>query len=198
MGKATYGLLLMISIISNAANAQAQSGEVGKWLRSRVWAAGWKVKPHASVNAGHFREQYLRNPERWQKVFAFLDTADLLTLPAGKHLIDGDAVFALVTEQPSKHPDSTRWESHRRYIDLQYVIRGREKIGLTDGTNAKPLTTYDAMRDIIFYSADGRLLKASPAHFFLFFPTDLHRPNIAPGKSAVVKKIVVKIQVADQ
>jgi len=56
---------------------------------------------------------------------------------------------------------------------------------------------YDENKDVANYVADGPLSSATPQSFFLFFPTDAHRPNITPGGNKVVKNIVVKIRAAE-
>jgi beta-galactosidase beta subunit len=47
-----------------------------------------------------------------------------------KWLFDGDSVFASVTENAIKGYDSTQWKSHRKNIDIQYVIEDEECMGL--------------------------------------------------------------------
>ena len=53
----------------------------------------------------------------------------LRTLPAGKYPIDGDNIFALVSEYKTKSEAEGKLEAHRKYIDVQYVISGEELMG---------------------------------------------------------------------
>ena len=164
-----------------------------KWFKKKEWLGGLQLQPHKSVNALEFARQYQLHKIYWDKAFAFLKEHDLQTLATGRHPIDGDNVYATVTETPTKNFDSTRWESHQKYIDLQYVIRGDEKIGVSPITKLSVTKTYDAARDVANYSGDGKFYTAVPGSFFLFFPSDGHRPSISTGGNKANKKIVIKI-----
>lgn len=139
-------------------------------------------------------------PERWQATFDYLQNTDLAKLEAGTYdvLPDGEA-FAIVSEYTPKEPDSCRFEAHRRYIDLQYLISGSERMGIARPEAMTVETPY--VDDIEFYTPDGvegaLYDMATPADFFVFFPDDPHRPSMkadgdVPG--APVKKVVVKIK----
>jgi len=167
-----------------------------KWFKQKEWANGWTVDPDNTINIQEFAWQYHENKKYWDEAFAFLKSHDLKTLAKGKYPIDSNFVYATVTEDPSKDMDKTTWESHRKYIDLQYVIDGEEKIGVYPVAKSQVEKEYDENRDVANYLADGPLQTATPAVFFLFFPTDAHRPNITPGGNKVVKKIVIKIKSA--
>ena len=76
------------------------------------------------------------------------------------------------------------------------MINGEEMIGIFPASKATIIKEYDEKRDAANYSADGKLYTALPGTFFIFFPSDAHRPNITPGGNKVVKKIVIKVKVA--
>jgi len=46
----------------------------------------------------------------------------------GRHPIDGDDVFALVSTYETGPSTEKRFETHRRHVDLQYVADGHERI----------------------------------------------------------------------
>lgn len=169
-----------------------------KWFKKQEWLNGLQLKPNKSVDYIEFYRQYHANKMYWDKAFDFLKTQNLQTIAVGRHEIDGDHVYASVTQNPTKDFDSTAWESHRKYIDLQYVISGKEKIGMTSPEKLAVTKPYDATKDLANYSGDGKLYKAEPGTFFLFFPSNAHRPNIADGDKTPDKKIVIKIRYADQ
>ena len=167
-----------------------------KWFKKKVWLNGLQLKPSKSVNYVEFYRQYQANKKYWDEAFDYLKTQNLQNLSNGRHDIDGDNVYASVTENPTKDYDSTTWESHRNYIDLQYVITGKEKIGVVSPNKLTVTKPYDASRDAANYSGNGKLYNAVPGTFFLFFPSDAHRPNIANGDKVPDKKIVIKIRYA--
>jgi YhcH/YjgK/YiaL family protein len=167
------------------------------WLTKNEWKNGLVLQPHETVNAVIFAEQYHKDKTAWDKAFAFLRDNNLETITPGKYDIDGDAVFAFVTEAPSKLPEAAKWEAHLRYNDIQYVINGEELIGVTPLATATLSKPYDETNDYANYEADGILYTAKPGTFFLFFPDDVHRPNILVPGFEVVKKVVIKVRVAE-
>jgi YhcH/YjgK/YiaL family protein len=125
----------------------------------------------------------------------FIRDTELASLEPGRHAIDGDDVYALVSEYPSKRPEEGRWEAHRRYLDLQSVVSGTERIGYApaEGLAAGP---YDEAQDIIWLEGSGDLLTLVPGRFMLLWPGDAHMPGIAVGLPAPVRKVVLKIRLA--
>lgn len=166
-----------------------------KWFKKKEWLGGLELKPSKTVDVQEFARQYHANKAYWDKAFAYLKNTDLNKIAKGKYPIDGDNVFASVTADSSKNFDKTNWESHRKYVDIQYVINGEEMIGVYPVSKATVTKEYDERRDAANYSADGKLYSATPGTFFIFFPSDAHRPNITPGGNLVVKKIVIKVKV---
>jgi biofilm protein TabA len=182
-------------------NARAQ-GESPKqpgkdtkdWFSKKEWLGGLQLKPDKSIDEVEFARQYQLNKAFWDKAFNFLKEQDLQGLALGTYHIDGDNVYAIVTQNPTKDFDSTQWESHRNYIDLQYVISGEEKIGVSPLAKLTVTKPYDPSRDIGNYSGTGKIYMARPGTFFIFFPSDGHRPSISVGDRKADKKIVIKIR----
>ena len=186
----------LILAAAGKASAQVDTAAVKAWLLEGDWRRGLSMSPDASVNAVTFDLQYHRLQTTWDKVFTFLKYSDLQSMAPGKYPIDGDNAYAMITEGPTKAQDAVKWESHRKYIDLHYVISGKETIGvasLDKGTVTEP---YSDQNDIAHYSADGTYYTAGPETFFLFFPQDLHRPGIAVAGTPQDKKLVIKIKYA--
>jgi len=191
---------------STALNAQTTSHVLKKhdqknnrkathWFHQRKWANGLTLNPHASTNIKLFHEQYISNQEVWDSAFSFLKNQPLDELDTGKYPILGDRIFATISEAPAREKDSAVWESHRQYIDIHYVIRGTDQIGITDSTKAKIIKPYTV--DATHYTAEGEFYKSDPSTFFILFPTDLHKPNIKLNDNKLVKKLVIKVQVAE-
>jgi biofilm protein TabA len=169
-----------------------------KWLKKKEWLNGLAITPHSSIDNVQFATQYHRNQPAWDKAFAYLKNTDLTTLANGRHVIDGDNVIAIVTEAPTKDYEKTAFESHRKYIDLQYVIAGEEIMAKAPLSSVTVSKSYDEAADIAFYTGEGKRYTVPAGTFMLFFPTEAHRPNITPGGNKVVKKIVVKVKVAPE
>lgn len=129
--------------------------------------------------------------------FAYLAAFDPAT-PDGKHPIDGDRIVASVQRYATKPEAEKRWESHRRFLDVQYLVSGRERIGYAHVAALAGATPYDEAKDIVYYAgADGGAgtLLLEAGHFAIFLPDDGHQPGVAAGESGEVRKIVVKVLV---
>ncbi|MGZ3839068.1 MAG: YhcH/YjgK/YiaL family protein [Flavisolibacter sp.] len=171
--------------------------EAKKWFRKKEWLDGLSIKPSHSIDVMEFYRQYRANRMYWAAAFAYLKHHDLKDLSLGRHDIDGDNVYATVTESPTKNLDSTQFESHKKYIDLQYVITGEELIAVNPVSRSIVTRPYEAKRDAANYQAKGKTYKLTPGVFFIFFPGDAHRPGITPGGNKTDKKIVIKIRAAE-
>jgi biofilm protein TabA len=205
MSKTTTRIILLLLIIFTkalAVKAQATASNVtqaqaDKWFESHQYLNGLKLVPAESTNRIEFYKQYMANKKVWDEAFAYLKNTDLDKLLPGKYPIDGENVYASVTDNPTKPYESTAWESHRKYVDLQYVIQGAEKIAVAPVATAKITKVYDEKRDGAGYDTEGKLYEAKPGTFYLFFPPDAHRPNIKADGYEHDKKIVLKIRVID-
>lgn len=189
--------VLLFQTIGSAYENGWTKKKAKKWMKRKEWASGLLLEPHKTINAVEFAKQYHANKKYWDEAFAYLRDHDLKSLAIGKTQLDGDNVTVSVTEDPSKDFEKTNWESHKKYIDLQSVIAGEEKIGVHPVSTSTVTKEYDDKKDVMNYSADGKLHTATPGIFFLFFPSDAHRPNITPGGNKPVKKIVIKIRYAE-
>jgi YhcH/YjgK/YiaL family protein len=196
-------LFFLFFIISTSVIAQQTSTNAWteksakKWVKSRQWNNGLSLKVNPTVNNIEFAKQYHANQAYWDKAFLFMREKNLKEMVPGKYVIDGDNVFATITDAPSKEFEQSAWESHRKYIDLQYVITGKEKIGVSALADATVIKPYDETKDLANYSAAGKYFIATPEEFFLFFPNDVHRPNIKVEGFNIVKKLVIKIRYAN-
>jgi len=198
------GLSLILALMSTESIAQTKENLVitkqgaDKWVNAGAWANGLKLKPHKSVNSIEFAEQYSKNKASWDKAFDFLKNTDLDKLKPGKYVLDGENVFVSVTEGPTKILEDSKWEAHHKYIDIQYVIEGQEKMGIAPISTARTITEFDEKKDVGFYNSlakTGKYYVAKPGTFFIFFPSDAHRPGIKVKGFDSDKKLVVKIKV---
>jgi len=133
---------------------------------------------------------------RLQAGFAYLQETDLAATAPSTVKIDGDRVFAMHQEYNTKPSAQGFWESHRNYIDIQYVVSGVEHMGFA---NIEQLTsgTYDAEKDFMPHEGAGSFILLPAGMFTVFLPSDVHMPGIAVENPRPVKKVVVKVAVAD-
>lgn len=142
----------------------------------------------------HHRDIYTRLGPLFRKAFDFLSETDFNKLSLGKHIIAGDDLFVIIMEYNSKDASECLMESHKKYIDIQYIVDGEELIGITTLNGHTPTVPYDEMKDAVFYNPQhDSLVKLEKGQFAIFFPHDLHMPCIKSGKSSRVKKAVFKV-----
>jgi YhcH/YjgK/YiaL family protein len=167
-----------------------------KWFENGGWRNGWPVKPDPSINKALFAKAYFKNRGRWNKAFSFLKNSDLATLELKRYDLDGDDLFATASVYNTRNPEDAKFEAHRKYIDLQYVVSGSELIGIAPLVSRDSiLQQYDATKDIELLSVkQGMTVRATPDRFFIFFPEDAHMPGLKEGTNAPVRKVVVKIR----
>ena len=129
--------------------------------------------------------------------FAFLRQVTDET-PVGRHDIAGDDVFALVQRNNTTLVAERQYESHRKYVDVQYIQRGREVMYWAPLRLLKNITMpFDLEQDAALYGLidEGVPMPVSAGQFVVFFPEDGHIPSCAWGESAEVMKVVVKVRV---
>jgi YhcH/YjgK/YiaL family protein len=193
-----FFLFAMVSVCPlQAQQHKLSTRQAASWYKKGEWKAGISFRSSSSINESEFTQQYLANPEWWKKAFAFMNDRSNDTLSPGVYKIHGDTVFAKVTEIPSKAFDVPKWEAHRHYHDIHYVISGKERIGIGNLSGAVLTDAYDSSRDISFYTGTGKYYVAGPREFFIIPPHQVHRPGIKLGDYAVVKKIVIKVRHTD-
>ena len=110
--------------------------------------------------------------------------------PLGKHAIDGDNLFYLISEDTTEPQAARRAEYHARYLDIQMTFST-----LPPG---EPQTDWLAEKDIAFL-AEGQQEKTvilNEGDFVVFYPGEVHKPLCAVGAPAKVRKAVVKMLMA--
>ncbi len=115
----------------------------------------------------------------------------------GKVEIEGEALYAAAAEYQSKLRETAKWESHRRYADIQFIVEGEEQIAHAPISSLIPKGDYDEAKDRTLYAdapQQGQLLRYPAGWFAIFFPEDGHMPDLAIDAPARVRKVVVKVK----
>ena len=137
---------------------------------------------------------YKNLDERIEKSFDYIKQTDLKNLQAGRYDIDGNNIFALISEYKTKTENEGKLEAHKKYIDVQYVIEGEELMGYAPLSDQSILEPYKEENDIIFYKGEKVFIKVAEGMFAIFFPEDVHMPGIQIEKKSPVKKLVIKVK----
>jgi len=124
----------------------------------------------------------------------WLSETDLAGLELGRYeLCCG--LYAMVQDYETRSQDVSMFEAHRKYIDIQYVVSGRERMGYALLETLHTTKEYSADDDAILLSGDGSFLTLGESGFMIFMPQDAHMPGIRDPEASRVRKVVVKVPV---
>ena len=130
-----------------------------------------------------------------RRALAYLAQTDVAALASGRYDIDGERLFALVQRYDTKSREQGVWEAHRRYIDVQFVAAGVERLGYAPLDSLAVTQPYAPDKDCVLLAGNGDFVTASAGTFVVFFPQDAHMPCLACGPLRPVLKAVVKVAV---
>jgi len=123
----------------------------------------------------------------------FLADTDFNALEPGRHEVDGDNIFCMVSDYTTR--DNPLAECHEKYIDIQFLANGEELIGVAPIDCEKALESANPEGDCWLYRCDTEPLTLSGDRFMVLYPSDLHAPCNAKGEPAPCRKVVVKVRV---
>lgn len=107
-------------------------------------------------------------------------------------------VKAIVSEYTTKEVNENGYEAHRKNIDIQYLLKGTEKIAYIPVEELLEMKPYSEETDAAFYNAVSDFSPSTfdlrPGYYAIFFPQDGHMPQLSNNKSEKVKKVVIKVQ----
>ncbi|AAK78812.1 YhcH/YjgK/YiaL family protein [Clostridium acetobutylicum] len=141
---------------------------------------------------------YVNMNKEMERAFEFLKNTDIQKLSDGKYEIDSDNVYASVQSYETKDKSEKKFESHEKYIDIQYIVKGKEFIEWSPIQNLSVEEAYSDEKDVIFYK-DGKLsskINLEDNYFCIFFPNDGHKPGCTFDKPMNIKKVVLKIKIS--
>ena len=100
-------------------------------------------------------KQYVALHPRFAEVFAFLSSPSAQAFKEGRTELDGKELYVIASNGSGKTTTDARLETHHRYIDIHYLIAGRESMGWKSADRCEDVEQpYDPERDIMFFSDD--------------------------------------------
>jgi len=111
----------------------------------------------------------------------------------GKFIVDGQRLYYTVMEPTVREDCDGLFESHRKYIDVQVILRGTDVVGYThtDTLTLKEDLGDDA--DALLYEGSDSLISVPTGSFYIAYPQDAHKPNIVSSDKTPLKKAVFKV-----
>ena len=122
-----------------------------------------------------------------------IEKTDFSKFEKGSYEIDGKNLYMNIEEYTTRISDNI--EAHKKYIDIQYMIKGEENMGVTSLDNLVVTQKYSDERDIEFYKGDAPLTLVKENEFIIFYPSDAHLPCQVADEPKPVKKVILKIRI---
>ena len=141
------------------------------------------------------KEQYVSLHPRFKQVFDYIDTHDLAAMELGRHDVDGDNIFVMVQELELRPLEQARLELHRRYIDIQLLLKGEEELfGWSEKVDClQAEADFDEQKDVQFFTDVPQCFYSlKVGQFTILYPEDGHAPMLGEGW---VKKCIFKIAI---
>ena len=140
-------------------------------------------------------EQYFILGDKFKKAFDFLKNTDLKNLDDASYQIAGKEIYVNIQSLKTKPVEEKKWEVHRKYIDIQYVISGKEKMGYGILEDFKEvIVNYNDENDVEFLNGDKfNFVNVNEGDFVVFYDNDVHAPMLAYDAPQEIKKAIVKI-----
>lgn len=101
----------------------------------------------------------------------------------------------LVQEYATKEIATQLVETHRKYLDVQYIVEGEELLGWAPTETLTPAEEYNEVKDKQMYSGHVDLMRIGQGCCYVVWPEDAHMPGVHLDKPTSVKKLVLKLKV---
>jgi YhcH/YjgK/YiaL family protein len=135
--------------------------------------------------------------ERIKEAVELITNLDFDHLELGRHDVEED-FFYIVQEYETKPLEAGRHEAHKAYVDIQYVISGKERIDVTAAAGMEIDEPYDEEKDLVFFKEPKQAANVilTGGGYAILYPADSHKPGLqADGQPVKVRKIVGKVRV---
>lgn len=142
-------------------------------------------------------EAYIGLSDRIEQALEILHETSFDEVEDGTYKVDGDDLFYMVMRYETKPYAEGVLETHRQYLDVQYVAKGQEIMGYAPLENLTTETPYNAEKDFEFYHLTPNTTPVCfcQGMFGIFYPQDAHMPGRHIETVENVCKVVFKVRV---
>lgn len=129
----------------------------------------------------------------------YVRDTDFSALENGKYELVEGKIYANIQEYITKPEAECQYETHKKYVDIQFMIKGEEKIGTGKIEDFEETSDYDEEKDIVFLSCNDeskvKVITLKEREYAIFMPNDVHMPSLQVNEPSSVRKVVVKVLV---
>jgi YhcH/YjgK/YiaL family protein len=147
----------------------------------------------------HLQDLLPAVPPALRTALSHLRDTDFAALPAGNYDLQGKDIYVQVIDMVTRPVTDCRPEVHRDYADVQFLVRGAERIGIAvDSGDNEISEDFARGRDLRFYKnvRSETTLTMRPGSFAVFLPSDVHAPGGAVDAPEAIRKVVIKVRVS--
>jgi biofilm protein TabA len=136
---------------------------------------------------------YLSLHPKFKEAFQFLNRPGIKEFAFQSYSLDDKVLYALLSNKQGKKKDEAKLETHKKYIDIQFLIEGEELIGWKAAKDCEKVDkAYSEENDIEFFSdIPQTFIKLTAGTFAIFYPEDAHAPMIS---DSLIHKVVLKVK----
>ncbi len=135
--------------------------------------------------------------EKIAEALQVIEGIEFEKMELGKHVVNEDFYF-LIQEYETKDPAVARHEAHKNYVDIQFVVEGKEAIDIAPMMFMEVDEAYNEQRDVVFFKEPKQATRfvLTNGGYAILYPEDSHKPGLRVGETPVkVKKIVGKVRI---
>lgn len=132
----------------------------------------------------------------WDRAFDIIRDWLSKPIPDGANVqIDAKDIKIVMQTYKTVKPESKKFEGHKKCIDIQFMVKGKETIYWANNSLMSVIVPYSEERDhMSFDNTDN----CSPIHldansFAVFFPSDAHKTQCVWDEVYDAVKIIVKL-----
>ena len=135
---------------------------------------------------------------RLARAITYLRDTDFDGLPDGRHDVEGDEIFAVISSYKTDKKEDCISEAHFKYIDVQYLLEGEEFIYYAPLDEQCQTVGHKSEKDDVVVFSE--VTNENQYHFkagqiIIFFPWDVHRTKCkTSSKGCKSRKIVIKVR----
>ncbi len=101
----------------------------------------------------------------------------------------------LVQKVTTKAWETSQLEAHREFLDIQYIISGKEMVGWAPLDTLTPADEFNTQKDKGMYTGKNTPVAIEEGYCYVVYPEDAHAPSVHMGEGGEVIKLVIKLKV---
>lgn len=139
-------------------------------------------------------QKYLHLHPLFKKGFDFLNVKNLDSLANGKHEIEAENLFVIVSRNGNSTTENPKLEVHRKYLDVHFIVKGTEIIGWKFLNDCKEAIGEFNIKDDyqLFEDKEFNSFRMCENQFMIVYPNDAHSPLL---ETENLFKLVLKIKI---